>query len=122
MPNELAVEINVEYADSITVARMNYPRTQFSPSAPAAVVLEQTVPTDAGGTALSLGGFAALGTCSIKNTDGANYIQLMTGVGGTVFARIGPGRCNVIDWEPTLTPAAIANTGAVKILIFSSSA
>jgi hypothetical protein len=52
----------------------------------------------------------------IRNLDETNYVEIKTGTGGTIFAKIRAGRCM---WVPlgsgAQTPFAIANTAAVII-------
>jgi hypothetical protein len=74
-----------------------------------------SVPTTVNGTALPIPA-GTLGWCLIKNNDATNYVELMTAVSGTVFAKIAPGEVALFRFPANVTaPAAIANTAAVKI-------
>lgn len=75
-----------------------------------------SVPTTAGGTAIPKGGIGTLGWAIVKNNDATNFVELMTAVSGTVFAKLKPGEVAMFRFPGTVTaPAALANTGAVKI-------
>ena len=74
-----------------------------------------SVPTTANGTAIPIPA-GTLGWCIIKNNDSTNYVELMSAVSGTVFAKIAAGEVAMFRFPSTITaPAAIANTAAVKI-------
>lgn len=77
----------------------------------------QSIPTTAGGTAINLGSVASPGGwIFVKNNDGTNYVQLMSAVSGTVFARLNPGEFALFRLDATVTaPAAISHTGACVI-------
>jgi hypothetical protein len=74
------------------------------------------VPTTAGGTALPISNLATLGWAFFKNNDATNYVDIMTAVSGTAFARIKPGECAVFRFAAGITaPAVLANTAGVEI-------
>jgi hypothetical protein len=76
----------------------------------------QTIPTTAGGTALDLTGVATVGWAILINTDATNYVDLMTAVSGTAFARLLKGEFALIRICPTLTaPAMLAHTASVDV-------
>ena len=76
----------------------------------------QTVPTTAGGTAIGLAGLGSVGWVFIKNMDATNYVDIMTAVSGTAFARLLPGEICLLRLTPAITaPAALAHTAAVDI-------
>lgn len=78
----------------------------------------QSIPTTAGGTAINLGGLSNVGWVLIKNNDNTNYVDIMTAVSGTAFARLKPGEFCLLRLTPAITaPAALANTAAVMIEI-----
>ncbi len=77
-----------------------------------------SVPTTAGGVVIPLGNVTSPGGFLwIVNTDGTNYVQLLTAVSGTEFARLLPGDPPLwIRLAPGLTaPAVQAHTGACII-------
>ena len=76
----------------------------------------QTIPTTAGGTALKMGSITTPGWGIFKNTDAVNYIELLSAVSGTVFARLKAGEIALLRLPPGMTaPAAIANTASVSL-------
>lgn len=76
----------------------------------------QTIPTTAGGTAINLGGLASVGWMLIKNNDATNYVDIMSAVSGTAFARLLPGEICLLRLTPALTaPAALAHTASTQI-------
>lgn len=76
----------------------------------------QSIPTTAGGTAIGLGGLSTVGWMLIKNNDNTNFVDILTAVSGTAFARLKPGEICLFRIAPALTaPAAMANTAAVMI-------
>lgn len=78
--------------------------------------LSQTIPTTAGGTALKLGALTNIGWVLVKNNDNTNFVDLMTAVSGTAFARLKPGEIALLRLPPAVTaPAALADTAAVDI-------
>jgi hypothetical protein len=76
----------------------------------------QSIPTTAGGTALSVSGLATLGFYFVINTDTVHYVELMDAVSGNKICKIPAGAC-AVGYFPTgcTAPAALANTAAVKI-------
>lgn len=74
-----------------------------------------SVPTTVNGTAIPIPA-GTLGWAIIKNNDATNYVELMSAVSGTVFAKLAPGEVALFRFPSAITaPAAIANTSAVKI-------
>ena len=52
----------------------------------------------------------------IKNNDLTNYVQVLTGTSGTVFARLLPGEFCLLRLDATVTnPAVQANTSGCQI-------
>ncbi|MDE1766570.1 MAG: hypothetical protein KGI27_09930 [Thaumarchaeota archaeon] len=101
LPNEVLAILG----STFTITGVNYQKGSM------------TVPTTAGGTAIPLGGVSTPGGwVYIKNTDGTNYVQILTAVSGTTFARLYPGEAGVIRLDAGVTaPAALANVASLKI-------
>src|SRR5206468_1606170 len=49
-----------------------------------------SVPTTAGGTAIPVSNLANLGWAIFKNNDATNYVELISAVSGTKFAKLAP--------------------------------
>lgn len=75
-----------------------------------------SVPTTSGGTAIPLAGLATIGWAMFKNNDATNYIELLSAVSGTVFAKLFPGEFALLRVDPTITaPAALAHTAPAAL-------
>lgn len=75
-----------------------------------AELLTQSVTTSA--VALNLSTLGSAGVIAFKNLDATNYVELMTATGGTVFAKVRPGKWAIFEYGDAITaPAAKANTG-----------
>lgn len=117
MANEISITA------SLSVAKGNLATESLTVSAVHATLTgkqitkgTQTIPTTAGGTAVVLGGLGSVGWIHVKNLDTTNYVDLMTAVSGTAFARLKPGEVALLRLPPAITaPAALANTASVDI-------
>lgn len=115
----MASEIQVSATLSVTKA----PASQLSRSiASLAVDLTgskymsgiQSIATSA--VALALGPVTAPAWMFVRNTDPTNFVQLLTGTAGTVFAKLKPLEIALLRLDPTVTaPAAQANTAACVV-------
>ena len=77
----------------------------------------QSIATTAGGVAINLGG-VAVRWLAIINRDATNYVDILTAVSGTAFARLKPGEGMLLPLNSGITaPAGQANTAAVEIEI-----
>lgn len=117
MANELQVTGLVTFTKSpaSSASLGSSSAAQFNVTGTRYVRSTQSIPTDAGGTAIDKGGMAGTnGWCYIKNLDTTNYVEILTGVGGTVFLKLKPGEF-FIGRLGCAAPAAQANTGAVVI-------
>lgn len=78
-----------------------------------------SIPTTAGGTVISTTGITALGWCYVKNLDATNFVTIGPDSGGAIvsFVKLKPGEFAVFRLMTGITIRALANTGAVKILI-----
>jgi len=76
----------------------------------------QNIPTTAGGTAIVVAGLTTPRWCAIINRDPANFVQILTAVAGTAFAKLLPGEGMLLPFDPGIAaPAALANTAACQI-------
>lgn len=116
----MANEITVTGLLSYTNSAQNIPQQQLALTAALFSIAGKnfeeatmSVPTTSGGTAIPLGGLSGLGWAFFKNNDPTNYIELMTAVSGTKFAKLPPGAIALFYIDASITaPAAIANTAA----------
>ena len=78
-----------------------------------------SIPTTAGGTALSLDGIttATMGYAFFRNIDATNYIEIGVQVGGTFYAlvKLKAGEVALLRMNQTNPPYALANTAAVVL-------
>lgn len=78
--------------------------------------IAQTIPTTAGGTALSINaGVATLGVTWLRNTDGTNYIDIGVVVSATFYPslRLKAGEMQLVRFVPGVTYYGLANTASV---------
>jgi hypothetical protein len=78
----------------------------------------QSIPTTAGGTAISLGAVATNGWAWFQNLDATNYVEIGVADGGTFFpfARLLAGEIALMRVSASAAPYALANTGAVILM------
>ena len=78
-----------------------------------------SIPTTAGGTALSLDGIttATMGYAFFRNIDATNYIEIGVQVGGTFYAlvKLKAGEVALLRMNQTNPPYALANTATVVL-------
>ena len=78
-----------------------------------------SIPTTAGGTALSLDGIttATMGYAFFRNIDATNYIEIGVQVGGTFYAlvKLKAGEVGLFRMNQTNPPYALANTATVVL-------
>jgi|SRR5882672_9367225 len=76
----------------------------------------QSIPTTAGGTAIDVSGLTTPRWIAIINRDPTNYVDILTAVSGTAFARLKAGEGLILPLNSGITAiAAQANTAAVVI-------
>jgi hypothetical protein len=119
LANEITASASLSYLNStvnVSVAKaLAISGSNFSVTGSRYVEGLFSVPTSAGGTAIPIPA-GTLGWCIIKNNDSTNYVELLTAVSGSVFAKIAPGEVAMFRFPSAITaPAALANTAAVKI-------
>lgn len=86
---------------------------------------DQQVATSEG--AINLGGVSSVGWFLVKNLDPTNYVELKTGTGGVVFAKLLPdtnsdgngGVALLYLGSGAQAPYAIANSNACKVAVFA---
>lgn len=119
MSNELSVTASLQYTNSaknIASKSLAVQASLFSISGTNYSAGTQSVPTTAGGTAIPVSNLASLGWAMFKNNDPTNYVDILTAVGGTAFARLQPGEILLMRINPAITaPAALAHTAAVEM-------
>ena len=82
-----------------------------------------SVPTTSGGTAIPLGGISAPRYLYIQNLDPTNYVSVLTGVSGTLIARMlggatPGGDAMLIPLDPSITAPAFISHTAPCLVIF----
>jgi hypothetical protein len=120
MANEITVVASLSLLDSgisvTEIALAILPPGNFTIATPRAVQNIQSVPTTAGGTAMPMGSVTTPGWALFKNLDVTNYVELLSAVSGTTFARLKAGEVALLRLPPGMTaPAALANTAAVLL-------
>lgn len=76
----------------------------------------QTIPTTAGGVAIDVSGLTTPRWIAIINRDATNFVDILTAVSGTAFARLKPGEGMMLPLNSGITAiAAQANTASVAI-------
>jgi hypothetical protein len=78
----------------------------------------ESIPTTAGGTAISTTGITTLGWMYVKNLDGTNYVTIGPDSGGSIvsFIKLKPGEHCVFRLQTGITIRMLANTAAVRVL------
>jgi hypothetical protein len=119
MASEIQVTSTLTYTNAtygITAKALSILGSQFNITGKEYAAGMIAVPTTAGGTAIPVGNLANLGWAMFKNADATNYIQLLSAVSGTVFAKLFPGEICLLRFNTTITaPAALANTLAAQL-------
>lgn len=122
MANEITVAAYLQYANAVlNIPQVNYPFTNATKTVTIVgknyVFGTKSIPTTAGGTAIPLGGVGTLGWAIFQNIDPTNFIQLLSAVSGTVFAKLQISEpASVFRFDPGITaPAALANTAAALL-------
>ena len=120
MANEITVVASLTYVDaSITLQTISLeiaPPGTFTISSPRSVRNQMSVPTTAGGTVIPMGSVSTPGWALFKNLDATHYVEILSAVSGTTFARLNPKEVALLRLPPGMTaPAALANTAAVLL-------
>lgn len=118
MANEITVTASLGYSNSavnVSSQSLSISGSTFTIAGSRYAEGLFTVPTTAGGTAIPIPA-GTLGWCIVKNNDATNYVELLSAVSGTVFAKIAPGEIALFRFSTNIAaPAALANTSSVKI-------
>ena len=116
MANEIAVSVSLSVNHSPMSAASKSISGSFDQAGINYFEGSQTIPTTAGGTALTKGGVGTIGWVWIKNTDSTHFVQIMTAVAGTAFMKLKPGQAFEGPLDPGIAaPAALADTASVNI-------
>jgi hypothetical protein len=76
----------------------------------------QTIPTTAGGTAISLGGLGSVGWSFLINNDVTNIIRILNAVSGTPLLDIQPGEFALFRFAASVSaPAALALVASCQL-------
>jgi len=116
MANEITVSGSLQGAKVWSAKSLNQAAVQLNMAGVNAMQGTMSVPTTAGGTALSLGTVTAPVVALIRNTDGTNAINVMTAVSGQVIQKIRANSFGLFEFADGVTaPAVIAVGSAVLI-------
>jgi hypothetical protein len=117
MANEIQVTATLQYtnsAQSIAQKILTLVAAQFSISGKNFNQGSATVSTSA--AAIPLGALGSIGWCMFVNHDATNYVTLLTGTAGTVFARLLPGEAALLRIDASVTaPAWQAHTATCEV-------
>lgn len=122
MADEISINATLAYEDSEgTTVSLDVADAQFNVSTKKTLRLKQAIPITE--VAINLGGISAPGYAFFINRDTTNYIELKTGTGGDVFARLDPdtdgnGKGGVAMLKlgaDAQAPFAIANTSPCQL-------
>ncbi len=120
MANELRVGGTVYYRDSASEAFLQVPLLEITPATLKFTRLKQSIGTAE--EAVQLGEVTAPKWAMFVNRDATNYVELKTGTGGTIVAKLLPGEWAIIPLGSGMqAPYAIANTLAclLDVLVVS---
>jgi len=121
MANEIQVVAGLQYtnpAQNIAAVLLQIANglARFNITGKNYVTGTMSVPTTSGGTAIPISNLSTVGWGIFLNLDATNYIQLMSAVSGTVFARLYPGEIALFRLDAGVTaPAAISHTAACEM-------
>lgn len=124
MPNELTINATIEYDDGIVSQSSQVVNRVVTLSTQRCVKLVQSVGTSE--EAINLGDVTTLGYVMFRNLDPTNIIDIKTGTGGSLAARLDPdtnsdgtgGLALLKLAEGMQAPFAIAYTQACRMEIF----
>jgi len=112
MANELTVTAGLSYSNGGVSLGSKTNSDQVTVGAN--YVLHQIHTVTTVGEALPLGSIVTPGYCWIRNTDGANFIQVGNS-GDTPVIRVEAGEIAAFRFSQAIVPAAIADTGDVVV-------
>ena len=69
----------------------------------------------AGEAALGLGGVANPSAIWIRNLDDTNFVDILSGTGGSVAVRVFPATTCFVGWVAAVAPYILANTANVLV-------
>ena len=117
MAASLSGTFTLNFTTAASVLRqLNLPSISFTLTGSNYKEATQTIPTTAGGTAISVTGLTTPRWIAIINRDPTNYVDILTAVSGTAFARLLAGEGLMLPLNSGISaPAALANTAACQI-------
>lgn len=125
MSNEVTMSASVDYEDSEnTTGSLSVVDVIKSVSTKRFTRTKQNVGTSE--EAINIGDVSAPGYCILVNRDTTNYIEIKTGTGGVIFAKLDPdtngdgtgGFCVLKLGSGAQAPYAIAHTAACQMDVF----
>lgn len=116
MANELTINGSVAFSKgNVATKTLAVQTLRANVSGADFIQATQSIPTTAGGTAISIP--AAIGTPGwffIKNNDATNYVTILDSVSGAALLKLKAGEVAMGRFA-SAAPAALANTAAVVI-------
>lgn len=91
MSKEVTINLQLQYSDSnATADSLQLANATYSVTTKVIAHIAAVAPTTA--AAMNLGAVSSLGYICIINRDPTNFVTLLTGTGGVVFAKLWPGQ------------------------------
>lgn len=115
MSKELTINGSIAYDDGESADSLDI--SDLSADVSSTLFTHQIQSIDITETAINLGGLSAIGWAFFKNLDTINYLDLLTGTGGVVFAHLLPGKTAgpFQLGSGAQLPFALANVAACKL-------
>jgi hypothetical protein len=123
MANEITASASLSYNNPLTVSgpvgksKDGFQANSLAQLAPNGSTISIAITA----TAIPLGQITTPGWSWFRNLDSTNYVQLMNGATGAVFARLEPGEFALIPLDSACVPYAIANTAPIDLEFLISS-
>lgn len=118
MANELTITVSGEYDDDETSFLFGVAAWQRSVTTKRPLKTKQNVGTVE--ESLIVGDASSFGMLWVRNVDPTNFVNIKTGTGGVIFAKLLPGQfCLVPLGSGAQSPFAIADTAACNVEIAS---
>lgn len=122
MSRELTLNLNLAYSDAAGLAdSLGVVDSIFSVTTPKMVKSKLTALITE--TAVPLSGIASPQYLVLVNLDSVNFVNVKTGTGGTIFAKLLPGYALLVPLgSGALAPYVIADTASVDLAVMIVSA
>lgn len=119
MANEINVQIALSLSNSNLKDRVVLEADSIDQNTanPIMIGKVESIPTTAGGTAISTTGITTLGWMYVKNLDGTNYVTIGPESGGAIvsFIKLKAGEHAIFRLQTGITIRMLANTAACRV-------